>query len=191
MSKLNPPTKQYIIGFGFWILSFLLIFMIIPKISKTLEKERKVQLESASEFTKKTNQLNELVNLSDKIRQGQESLIRVQKALPNVLSSQLQLSLSEGLYKLSKKYNIRLESVKYARGAKEGQKNTELESVESEFIATGTYSELRAFMFSFETLGLAYTVRESRLEESSEGLRLTVNLRAFKKPDILLQESNL
>ena len=45
-------------------------------------------------------------------------------------------------------------------------------------------------MLSLETAGLPYAVREARLEESPEGLKLTVNLRAFKKPDVLFREGN-
>ncbi len=190
MDKLHQATKHFISGSVAWILCLLSIFIVIPQLRNSIANETKAQKDSAFDFTNKKNQLDSLIKLSDKMRQGQDSLVRIQSLLPNMPSSQLQLSLSRELHKLSRVHNVRLQSVKYARPSREGQKNTELESIESEFVTTGIYSDLRAFMLSLETAGLPYAVREARLEESPEGLKLTVNLRAFKKPDVLFREGN-
>ncbi|MFM8234114.1 MAG: hypothetical protein ACKN9J_03380 [Holophagaceae bacterium] len=190
MEKLYPATKQLIIGITGWVFSLLLVFIVIPQLRSTLESRTKAQKESISDSFVKKNQLDNLIKLSEKIHQGQDTLGRIQRLLPNQPSSQLHLALSGELHKLSKMHNVRLQNIKYSRSTKDVSKNLELESIESEFVVTGIYNDLRVFMRSLETAGLPYAVREARLEESSEGLRLTVNLRAFKKPDNFSRNGN-
>ena len=190
MEKIHQATKHLILGSLAWALSLCSIFIVIPKLQNSIIRKTEAQKDSALDFTNKKNQLENLIKLSNKIRQGQDSLVRIQSLLPNIPSSELQLSLSRELHKLSKENNVRLQSVKYARPSREGQKNIELESIESELVVTGIYNDLRTFMFSLEKAGLPYAIREARLEESPEGLKLTVNLRAFKKPDVSSREGN-
>ncbi len=53
--------------------------------------------------------------------------------------------------------------------------------MEVEFVALGVYANHKAFMLDLEGSGLPFAVRDGRLEESPEGARLDIVLRAFRK----------
>jgi hypothetical protein len=71
--------------------------------------------------------------------------------------------------------------VKYGQASREGTKGSGLESIEVEFVAVGLYANHKAFMLDLEGSGLPFAVRDGRLEESPEGARLDIVLRAFRK----------
>jgi hypothetical protein len=71
--------------------------------------------------------------------------------------------------------------VKYGLPSREGARGTDLEAVEVEFVALGVYASHKAFMHDLEGSGLPFAVRDGRLEESPEGARLNIVLRAFRK----------
>jgi hypothetical protein len=83
---------------------------------------------------------------------------------------------------------MRLQTVKYSLPSREGSRGTDLESVEVEFTALGLYGAQKAFMLDLEGSGLPFAVRDGRLEESPEGARLTLVLRAFRKAQVAERE---
>ena len=72
-------------------------------------------------------------------------------------------------------------TVKYGLPSKEGARGSDLEAVEVEFVALGLYADHKSFMLELEGSGLPFAVRDGRLEESPEGARLNIILRAFRK----------
>jgi hypothetical protein len=93
----------------------------------------------------------------------------------------LHWKLSQTLFELTKKHQVRLISVKYGPPTREGSKGSALESVDVEFNATGVYMNLKSFMLALEGSKLPFAVVAAKLEESPEGAHLTITLRAFRQ----------
>ena len=93
---------------------------------------------------------------------------------------QLQWELSQILFEKAKENGVRLQTVKYGLPSREGAKGTDLESIDVEFTVLGIYQAMKPFMLAIEGSGLPFAVGSARLEESPEGARLSVSLRAFR-----------
>ncbi|HEX4845374.1 MAG TPA: hypothetical protein VFV26_04090, partial [Geothrix sp.] len=126
-------------------------------------------------------QLQELQQLADRLRRGQETLENLEARLPRGSAGELQWSLSKTLHELAKKHGLRLQNVKYGLPSREGARGSDLEAVDVQFVALGVYASHKAFMLDLESSGLPFAVRDGRLEESPEGARLDIVLRAFRK----------
>mgnify|MGYP001579606928 CR=1 FL=1 len=100
----------------------------------------------------------------------------------------MQWMLSQRLYFLAQKHGVRLVSVKYGLPNREGAKGTDLEAMDVEFNATGVFGVLKPFMLALENSELPFAVSSVRLEESPDGGRLTVTLRAFRRGEAIKDE---
>jgi hypothetical protein len=89
--------------------------------------------------------------------------------------------MSRTLHSLALKHGVRLQSVKYGLPNRENAKGTDLESIDVEFTVLGVYSSIKPFMLALEGAGQGFAVGGARLEESPEGARLNVTLRAFRR----------
>ena len=96
-------------------------------------------------------------------------------------AGELQWNLSKTLHELARKHGLRLLTVKYGLPSREGTRGSDLEAVDVEFVTVGVYANHKAFMLELEGSGLPFAVRDGRLEESPEGARLDIILRAFRK----------
>jgi len=156
-------------------------FFLLPDASQQLSQKLKAKREAELNRNQQVLQLQELQQLADRLRRGKETLADLEARLPRGTAGELQWSLSKSLHALTLKHGLRLLSVKYGLPTREGAKGTDLESVEVEFVALGIYASHKAFMRDLEGSGLPFAVRDGRLEESPEGARLTIVLRAFRK----------
>jgi hypothetical protein len=156
-------------------------FFLLPDASQQLAQKLKAKREAELGRNQQLQQLQDLRQLSDRIRRGQGTLADLESRLPRGSAGELQWSLSKTLHSLTQKHGLRLQSVKYGLPSREGARGTDLEAVEVEFVALGVYANHKAFMLDLEGSGLPFAVRDGRLEESPEGARLDIVLRAFRK----------
>jgi Tfp pilus assembly protein PilN len=156
-------------------------FFLLPDASQQLTQKLKAKSEAEQHRNQQIQRLQDLQDLQDRIHRGQETLTNLEAKLPKGTAGELQWSLSKTLHDLTQKYGIHLVTVKYGLPSREGSRGTDLESVEVEFTALGLYANHKAFMLALEGSGLPFAVRDGRLEESPEGARLTLVLRAFRK----------
>lgn len=154
---------------------------LLPDASQQLTQKRRAKQEAEQARNRQAQQLADLQQLSDRIRRGRETLANLETHLPKGSTGALQWELSKTLHALADKHGLRLQSVKYGQASREGTKGSGLESIEVEFVAVGLYANHKAFMLDLEGSGLPFAVRDGRLEESPEGARLDIVLRAFRK----------
>ena len=154
---------------------------LLPDASQQLNQKLKSKREAESNRNQQLRQLQELQLLADRLHRGQNTLANLEARLPKGSAGQLQWDLSKTLHALAKKNGLRLQSVKYGLPSREGARGTDLEAIEVEFVALGIYANHKAFMLDLEGSGLPFAVRDGRLEESPEGARLNIVLRAFRK----------
>ncbi len=163
------------------ILGLLVAFFLLPDASQQLSQQLRAKREAEQNRNQQVQQLQELQQLDDRIRRGRATLAELETKLPRGSAGDLQWNLSKTLHALSQKHGLRLQSVKYGLPSREGARGTDLEAVEVEFVALGVYASHKAFMHDLEGSGLPFAVRDGRLEESPEGARLNIVLRAFRK----------
>lgn len=156
-------------------------FFLLPDASQQLSQKLKAKREAELSRNQQVQQLQELQQLADRIQRGRETLADLEARLPRGSAGELQWNLSKTLHELSQKHGLRLQTVKYGLPSREGARGTDLEAVEVEFVALGVYANHKAFMLDLEGSGLPFAVRDGRLEESPEGARLNIVLRAFRK----------
>jgi Tfp pilus assembly protein PilN len=156
-------------------------FFLLPDASQQLAQKLKAKQEAERNRNQQVQQLQELQQLADRIRRGRDTLDNLEARLPRGSAGELQWSLSKTLHELAKKHGLRLLTVKYGLPSREGTRGSDLEAVDVEFVAVGVYASHKAFMLELEGSGLPFAVRDGRLEESPEGARLDIVLRAFRK----------
>jgi Tfp pilus assembly protein PilO len=156
-------------------------FFMLPDASQQLAQKLKAKREAELGRNQQVQRLQELQQLADRLRRGRETMTDLEARLPKGSAGELQWNLSKTLHELAQKHGLRLQTVKYGLPSREGAKGTDLEAVEVEFVALGVYASHKAFMLDLEGSGLPFAVRDGRLEESPEGARLNLVLRAFRK----------
>jgi Tfp pilus assembly protein PilO len=188
MSPLQQSRLRAGIGALGLVLGLAVSFFLLPDASQQLAQKLKARREAELNRNQQKQRLQELQGLQDRIRRGQETLANLETHLPKGSAGELQWTLSKTLHELAQKHGMRLQTVKYSLPSREGSRGTDLESVEVEFTALGLYGAQKAFMLDLEGSGLPFAVRDGRLEESPEGARLTLVLRAFRKAQVAERE---
>jgi Tfp pilus assembly protein PilO len=156
-------------------------FFLLPDASQQLTQKLRAKREAELGRNQQVQRLQELQQLADRIQRGRETLSDLEARLPKGSAGELQWDLSKTLHALAQKHGLRLQSVKYGLPTREGTRGSDLEAVEVEFVALGVYANHKAFMHDLEGSGMPFAVRDGRLEESPEGARLDIVLRAFRK----------
>jgi hypothetical protein len=180
-SPLRTSRLRLILGAVGVGLGLGVAFFVLPDASQQLNQQLKAKREAELARNQQVKQLQDLQQLADRIRRGRDTLADLEGRLPRGSAGELQWSLSKTLHDLAKKHSLRLQTVKYGLPSREGTRGSDLEAVEVEFVALGLYSAHKAFMLDLERSGLPFAVRDGRLEESPEGARLNIVLRAFRK----------
>ena len=182
---MNSPLRASRLRMGLGILGLALglgvAIFLLPDASQQRSQKLKARQEAERNRNQQVQQLQELQQLADRIRRGQETLENLEARLPRGSAGELQWSLSKTLHELAKKHDLRLQMVKYGLPSREGTRGSDLEAVDVEFVAVGVYANHKAFMLDLEGSGLPFAVRDGRLEESPEGARIDIVLRAFRK----------
>ena len=180
-SPLRASRLRLALGILGTTLGVAVAVFLLPDASQQLSQQLKARRDAEQGRNQQVEHLKELQNLADRLRRGQQALAGLEARLPRGSAGELQGSLSKPLHQLARKHNLRLVTVKYGLPSKEGARGSDLEAVEVEFVALGLYSDHKSFMLELEGSGLPFAVRDGRLEESPEGARLNIILRAFRK----------
>ena len=180
-SPLRASRLRLALGLFGTVSGLAVAFFLLPDASQQLAQKLKAKREAELNRNQQVQRLQELQQLADRIQRGRETLTDLEARLPRGSAGELQWNLSNTLHALAKKHNLRLQSEKYGLPSREGGRGTELEAVDVEFVALGVYANHKAFMHDLEGSGLPFAVRDGRLEESPEGARLNIVLRAFRK----------
>jgi gas vesicle protein len=180
-SPLRASRLRLVLGALGLTLGLAVALFVLPDASQQLNQKLKSKREAEQNRNLQVRQLQELQLLADRLHRGQETLAKLEARLPKGSAGQLQWDLSKTLHELAKKNGLRLQSVKYGQPSREGARGTDLEAIEVEFVALGIYANHKTFMRDLEGSGLPFAVRDGRLEESPEGARLNIVLRAFRK----------
>lgn len=183
-SPLRASRLRLALGGLGLALSLGVAFFLLPDASQQLAQKLKAKREAELNRNQQMQQLQDLQQLADRIRRGQATLENLETRLPRGSAGELQWSLSKTLHELAKKHGLRLQTVKYGLPSREGTRGSDLEAVDVEFVAVGVYANHKAFMLELEGSGLPFAVRDGRLEESPEGARLDIILRAFRKAGV-------
>lgn len=180
-SPLRASRLRLALGILGLVAGLGVAFFLLPDASQQLAQQQRAKREAELGRNQQVQRLQELQLLAERIRRGRETLADLESRLPKGSAGELQWNLSKTLHAMAKKHGLRLQSVKYGLPSREGAKGTDLEAVEVEFVALGVYANHSAFMRDLEGSGLPFAVRDGRLEESPEGARLNIVLRAFRK----------
>lgn len=180
-SPLRASRLRLVLGALGLVLGVGVAFFLLPDASQQLAQKLKAKREAELNRNQQVQQLQELQQLADRIRRGQDTLADLESRLPRGSAGELQWGLSKTLHELARKHGLRLQTVKYGLPSQEGTRGSNLEAVDVEFVALGVYASHKAFMLELEGSGLPFAVRDGRLEESPEGARLDIVLRAFRK----------
>lgn len=182
---MNSPLRASRLRLALGVLGLAIglgvALFLLPDASQQLAQKLRAKREAEVARNQQVQRLQDLQQLADRIRRGRDTLADLEARLPRGSAGELQWSLSKTLHELSTKHGLRLQSVKYGLPSREGARGTDLEAVDVEFVAIGVYASHKAFMLDLEGSGLPFAVRDGRLEESPEGARLTIILRAFRK----------
>lgn len=180
-SPLRASRLRLVLGLLGTTLGVAVALFLLPDASQQLSQQLKARRDAEQGRNQQVERLKELQGLADRLRRGQQTLAGLEARLPRGSAGELQWSLSKTLHQLARKHNLRLVTVKYGLPSKEGARGSDLEAVEVEFVALGLYADHKNFMLELEGSGLPFAVRDGRLEESPEGARLNIILRAFRK----------
>ena len=182
MSTTLRASKFRLIGGGVLALAGLItaVFLLPDASQKRLQTEKALK-DAASSYDRQLRGLQGAQAESDRIKTDRQSLDDLMQNMPVEGVGKLHWKLSQKLYELTKKHQVRLIAVKYGPATREGSKGSVLESVDVEFNATGIYMNLKSFMLALEGSKLPFAVVAAKLEESPEGAHLTITLRAFRQ----------
>ncbi|BDU68994.1 hypothetical protein GETHOR_10950 [Geothrix oryzae] len=180
-SPLRTSRLRLAIGGLGLALGLGVAFFLLPDASQQLAQKLRAKREAELNRNQQVQRLKELQQLADRIRRGRETLADLEGRLPRGSAGELQWTLSKQLHELAQKHGLRLQTIKYGLPSREGSRGTDLEAIDVEFVAIGVYASHKAFMLELEGSGLPFAVRDGRLEESPEGARLDIVLRAFRK----------
>ena len=182
MSSLpNRSLIRLIVGLVGLTAALIIALLIIPDATRSLEQEKRAKANAQAALTQRLQELKEFQDLATQIQQGRERLESLERNMPQGSIGTMQWTLSKTLHELAQKHGVRLQAVKYGLPNREGAKGTDLEAMDVEFNVSGIYENLKPFMLALEGSDLPFAVSSVRLEESPDGARLTVTLRAFRK----------
>ncbi len=180
MSTLRTSSLRATSGGVLALAALGVVLFVLPGTSEDLEARRKAALQAKATLVHQMQELSERQDLVDHITESQKHLENLEKKMPAGNVGDLQWALSKTLYDLAKEHGVRLQNVKYGLPSRDGAKGTDLESIDVEFTVLGVYPSMKPFMLALEGSGLPFAVGSARLEESPEGARLSVSLRAFR-----------
>lgn len=163
-------------GAGAFLLGLLVLLFVLPYASDRKAQEQRAKSQAQALNARHQSELQRRKDLDARLLQDQEVLTDLEARLPSGSTGDLQWSLSKSLHALAIQEGIRLQGLKYTPATKEGG----LDAVDVECTVLGLYQPLKAFMRAVEGAGLPFAVRDARLEESPEGARLVMVLRAFR-----------
>ena len=178
--SMRSSTHRLWLGIGLGVLAILVAIFLLPNASGRAAKEHRSAQEAQANLERQLSELSEYQNMIDRIQAGRQRIVELEEHMPKGNIGDLQFSLRNTLFKIAADSGVRLPSIKYSAPSKDGSKNTGIETIDVEFAVIGVYQNLKAFMLALEGSGQPFGATNVRLDESPDGGRLTVVLRAFR-----------
>ncbi|MDR2698003.1 MAG: hypothetical protein LBB40_05965 [Holophagales bacterium] len=179
--SMKSSCHRLWLGIGLGVLAILVAIFLLPNASGKAAKERKSAQEAQVGLDRQLRELSEYQTMMDRIQAGRQRIADLEEHMPKGNIGDLQYSLRKTLFKLANESGLRLPSIKYGTPNKDGAKNTGIESIDVEFTVVGVYNNLKTFMLALEGSDQPFGASSVKLDESTEGGRLTVVLRAFRQ----------
>ncbi|MDR1841904.1 MAG: hypothetical protein LBQ86_08300 [Holophagales bacterium] len=180
---MKSSASRLWLGIGLTALAVLVAIFLLPDASGKAAKERRSAQEAQVALERQLHELSEYQNMLDRIHEGRQRIAELEEHMPKGSVGNLQFSLRNTLFKLASESNVRIPNIKYSVPNKDGSKNTGIETLDVEFTAVGVYQNLKAFMLALESSDQPFGASTVKLDESPEGGRLSVVLRAFRQTD--------
>jgi len=180
-APLRTSAIRAWVGLCLAVAAALLALFVLPDANQELARRREASNRASRDLQQRKESLKGLNGLAERLKASEQKLADLEAKMPQKGTGQLQWDLSRTLHDLSTEHGIRLLSVKYNPPNRDAAKGTDLESIDVEFNALGVYQSLKGFMLALEGSGLPFAVGAVKLDESPEGARLSVVLRAFRK----------
>lgn len=185
MSGLVRTSRLRLIA-GLTLLGVTLIIatFILPDAAQQKIRKQNASDEAKKLFAMEIERLAALEREDKRLALNRARLENLLGSMSDQSVGQLQWQLSRRLHHLAQKHSVRLQSLKYGAPTREESKGTDLEVLNVDFTATGIYQNLKPFMLALEDSReskLPFAVASAKLEESSDGARLSVILRAFRR----------
>jgi hypothetical protein len=185
---MNGPLRvskvRLIAGGVFLVLAALVLLFVLPDASQQKRQKNKASEDAKRALTTQREKLAALEEVDQKLTGSRKYLETLLGSMPDQNAGGLQWELSRRLYDLAQKHGVRLQALKYGTPTREGAKGTDLEILDVEFTASGIYQNLKPFMLGLEDTRenpLPFAIAGAKLEESPDGARLSVTLRAFRR----------
>ena len=180
-TSLRSSGLRAWIGLALAVGALLIAGFVLPDAAQDLARKKDASNRAGRDLQNRREALKELNALAQRLASSEQKLTELEKKMPQKSVGQLQWELSKTLHDLAAESGVRLLSVKYNPPNRDAAKGTDLESVDVEFNALGVYQSLKSYMLALEGSGLPFAVGAVKLDESPEGARLSVVLRAFRK----------
>lgn len=180
-SPLRASAIRATVGGLLALAAAAVLVFLLPDASGKRSRQARAAREAAQERDRQAQELAALQELSDRIKEARSRMETVLSGLPQEGTGTLTWALSRTLHDLAAKHGVRLQTVKYGQPSREGTKGTDLEALDVEFAVVGLYPSLKPFMLDLEASPLPFGLNAAKLEETPEGARLTVGLRAFRR----------
>lgn len=158
---------------------------LLPDASQKRGQQEKAFRSAKVQLETQEAELGRLQARAENLRVSRERMEEVLAGMPQETEGQLKWKLSRALFDLAAKHSVRVQAVKYGAPTREGAKGTDLEALDVEFVASGLYQQLKVFMHAMEASNLPFGLTNGKLEETPEGARLTVTLRAFRRTGLV------
>jgi len=178
---LRASTLRLVGGLLLLLGAGAVALFLLPDASQKRVQQGKAFNQAGAQLQHQEEELQKLKARAESIRIGRERMEEVLSHMPQENEGQLKWKLSRTLYDLASKHGVRILTVKYGAPTREGAKGTDLEALDVEFVASGIYKELKAFMHAFESSHLPFGLASGKLDETPEGARMTVSVRAFRR----------
>ncbi len=180
-SPLRASALRAAAGGVLLVAAASVLVFLLPDASGKRSRQARAAREAAEERDRQAQELAALQDLSDRIKVARSRMDTVLAGLPQEGTGTLTWALSRTLHDLAAKHGVRLQAVKYGQPSREGTKGTDLEALDVEFTVVGLYPALKPFMLDLESSPLPFGLGSAKLEETPEGARLIVGLRAFRR----------
>jgi len=188
--SLRASSVRFIGGLVLLSAALGVALFMLPDASQKRVQQEKAFREAHTQLKAQEAELEKLKARAENIQVSRERMEEVLSRMPQENEGQLKWKLSRTLYDLAAKHGIRVQAVKYGAPSREGAKGTDLEAIDVEFVASGVYQSLKAFMLAFEDSHLPFGLASGKLEESPEGARLTVSVRAFRRTGLVKADAS-
>ena len=177
----RTSTIRFIVGASLLVLALGTAIFLLPGASQEATQKQKAAAEAKRVLEQQEAELAQLQKRADEISLSRACMDKTLGSMSGDSIGTLQFELHKRLFELAQKNSVGIRTVKYSAPSREGAKGTDLEALDVEFTATGIYQNLKPFMLALEGSKMPFAVVNAKLEESPEGARISITLRAFRR----------